>query len=166
HALPEGCRHAIVDSTLGPLGAAPMRDRVLGRTPTLLGCTLESAEACGGRARLILAQADGMRETVTADHVIAATGYRVDLGRLAFLDRRLAERVKTENGKPALSVAYETSVPGLHVIGPAAAFSFGPVCRFVFGAVHPARAIARAIGKRASIAVRNTKVGEARVAGP
>ena len=167
HALPERRRHAIVETTLGPLGAAPMRERVLGRVPTLLGRTLESARADGGRVRLTLARADGPSETLAADHVIAATGYAIDLGRLTFLDRRLAERVKAENGKPALSVAYETSVPGLHIIGPAAAFSFGPVSRFVFGAIHPARAIARAIrAERAAIPVRNGKVREARTAGP
>jgi hypothetical protein len=31
---------------------------------------------------------------------------------------------------------------GLHVIGPASAFSFGPVARFVYGAQHPARRLA------------------------
>jgi hypothetical protein len=30
-------------------------------------------------------------------------------------------------------------VPGLYFIGPAAAPSFGPVCRFVYGSFHPAR---------------------------
>ena len=54
-------------------------------------------------------------------------------------------------GAPVLSRGYETSVPGLFVIGPASAQSFGPVARFVYGAAHPARSLARRFaGARAS----------------
>ncbi len=151
HALPEGRRRRIVETTLGPLGSAPMRERILGRMPILLGRKLETAEARGGRVHLTFAQSDGRLENVAADHVIAATGYAIDLSRLAFLDPRLADQIRTENGKPALSVSYETSVSGLHIVGPAAAFSFGPVSRFVFGATHPARAITHAVRARKTI---------------
>jgi hypothetical protein len=43
---------------------------------------------------------------------------------------------------PHLSRHYESSLPGLHFMGPVAATSFGPVSRFVFGARHPARHLA------------------------
>jgi thioredoxin reductase len=145
HALPRKQRHAIVETMLGPLGNARMRDRVVGRMPILLGRELEAAKAEGGGIRLSFVASDGRRDVVSADHVIAGTGYQVSVDRLAFLDPKLRERIASENGKPTLSLTYETSVPGLHIVGPAAAFSFGPVCRFVFGAIHPARAIARAL---------------------
>ena len=49
------------------------------------------------------------------------------------------------------------SVPGLHFVGLSSARSFGPVMRFVVGAVHPARTLTRLFGasrasRRASVA--------------
>lgn len=166
--LPERRRHAIVDTTLGPLGASQVRERVVGRLPVLLGRTLEAAdETRGGQLRLTFRRADGARESVTVDHVIAATGYQIDLARMTFLDPRLARAIRTENAKPALSLDYETSVPGLHIVGPAAAYSFGPVSRFVFGAVYPARAVTRAIfAERARTPARGANAHEARAVAP
>ena len=58
-------------------------------------------------------------------------------------------------GAPVLSPDFETSMPGLHVIGPASADSFGPVSRFVFGAIYPARRLAaRFAAERARVMVR------------
>jgi thioredoxin reductase len=145
HALPARRRHNIVETTLGPLGTSGMRERFEGRVPVHLGRSLEAARTTGGRIELQLRASDGSSERLTADHVVAATGYRIDLTRLPFIDSRLLSQIKVENGKPALSLDYETSVPGLHVVGPASAFSFGPVCRFVFGAVHPARTLSRVL---------------------
>ena len=164
HALPQRRRHSIVETTLGPLGAAQVRERVLGRMPILLGRTLEAAHDTGrGRLRLTFRRGDGCREIVSVDHVIAATGYQVDLARMTFLDPQLARAIRTENARPALSLDYETSVPGLHIVGPAAAYSFGPVSRFVFGAVHPARAVTRAIvAGRANAPARDVNAREAR----
>ena len=82
--------------------------------------------------------------------MIAATGYAIDMGRLAFLDPSLLTQVKTSMGNPILTRDFETSLPGLYVVGPASALSFGPVCRFVFGAKHPARALARRLSAAAS----------------
>ena len=35
---------------------------------------------------------------------------------------------------PVLSTNFESSIPGLYVVGLASAASFGPLCRFAFGA--------------------------------
>jgi len=122
-----------------------MRERVEGKLPIRLGRSLEGARTTGQRIELQFRTSDGSSEKLTADHVIAATGYRVDLTRLRFIHPRLLSQIEMENRKPFLSLDYETSVPGLHIVGPASAFSFGPVCRFVFGAIHPARALSRAL---------------------
>lgn len=143
HALPPAWRLDLVRNTLGPLGGAQMHERVVGKVPMRLGRELVLAEEMGGRARLRLLDPDGRAEILTADHVIAATGYQVDLKRLAFLGHDLLAGVRTVQNTPVLSLDYETSVPGLYVIGPASANSFGPVARFVFGAYHPARRLAR-----------------------
>jgi hypothetical protein len=38
---------------------------------------------------------------------------------------------------------YETTVPGLYMMGPAVAPTMGPVMRFVFGSEHAASTVAR-----------------------
>jgi hypothetical protein len=74
--------------------------------------------------------------------VIAATGYRTDLTRLAFLGPDLLAGVRPVAGSPVVGRDYQSSVPGLYVIGPAVAPTFGPVMRFVFGSKHAATAVA------------------------
>ncbi|UCI10458.1 NAD(P)-binding domain-containing protein [Mesorhizobium sp. B1-1-8] len=127
---------------LGPLGGAFMKDRVIGRVPVWLGRALQSTEACDGKVLLDLIDASGARHSMRADHVIFATGYKVDVARLGFLNPTLLRQIRLVEGAPQLSAHYETSVPGLHFIGPASANSFGPVCRFVYGTYHPARHLA------------------------
>ena len=157
HALPERYRLHLVRTTLGPLGDASMKDRVVGKFPVLLGRELESAEIRGGKVHLHFATRDGTKETLQADHIIAGTGYRIDIRRLGFLDSRLLTRIRTVENTPILSSNYETSVPGLHFVGPATANSFGPVARFAFGAIHPAERLTRHLSKALA---RTTAVSE------
>ena len=81
------------------------------------------------------------------EHIIAATGYRVDLERLKFLNPEIRSQVKTVAGSPVLSSTFESSMPGLYFAGVAAANSFGPVMRFAFGAGFAARTLTRALAK-------------------
>ena len=85
---------------------------------------------------------------MAVDHVIAATGYRPDLSRLTFLDERAAVRLRTVAGTPVVDRDYQTSAPGLFVVGPGVAPTFGPVMRFVYGADHAARTVAPTAGWR------------------
>jgi len=82
--------------------------------------------------RVVLKGEDGRK--VEADHVIAATGYRVDLKRLAFLEEKIRNRVRTARTMPILSANFESSLEGLYFAGLTAAGSFGPLMRFVYGA--------------------------------
>jgi hypothetical protein len=50
--------------------------------------------------------------------------------------------IRTVGGAPVLSTGFESSVPGLHFTGLAAAASFGPLMRFMFGADFAARRLA------------------------
>ncbi len=152
HALTDSMRRRLGETTLGPSGHPMMKERVIGKLPLLLGRQVASATERGGKVDLDLAARDGARQTLRVDHVIAATGYRIDLARLDFLDPALAAEVRTSRTDPILSGDYETSVPGLHVTGPAAAHSFGPVSRFVFGAMHPARRLARKLASTRAVA--------------
>jgi len=128
---------------LGPLGGAFVRDRVVGKIPALLGQEIRYVETHNGKVMLNLVDSGGAERSMKADHVIFATGYKIDISRLRFLKPTLLQRLQLIDGAPQLSGHYETTVPGLHFIGPAAANSFGPVCRFVHGTDHSARHLAR-----------------------
>jgi thioredoxin reductase len=146
--LPDRLRSTIVDNTLGPSGGYFIRERVETAARLKLGRVIESACEQAGAAHLSTIDRHGMRETLVADHVVAATGYKVDVGRLAFLAEDTRRKVRTVGGAPLLSASYESSVPGLHFVGLASARCFGPIMRFVVGAIHPAQSLCRALPGR------------------
>ena len=134
-------RADIVRTRFGPAGSYWLRERILGKVPLTCAMQLRAAEALpGGRVRLTL-DCDGRERVVETDHVIAATGYHVDLARLAFLPEALRARLRTYRGFPLLGGDFESSVPGLHFVGLAAALTFGPLQRFVHGARFAARRV-------------------------
>ena len=146
--LPEAHRLKLAYTpALGPLGGAFMRDRVVGKVRIKAGFHVSEAAPSGSKVQLRLCRRDGTSEVVQTDHVIAATGYKTDVRRLSFLDRRIRSDLRVVNGAPMLSADYESSVPGLHFIGPISANSFGPVSRFVFGTKHPSRSLPRYLEK-------------------
>lgn len=83
--------------------------------------------------------------TRVADHVLLATGYRIDISRYGFLGPELLAAIRCTAGYPVLDSGFESSVPGLHFLGAPAAVSFGPVMRFVSGTPYSARALTRKI---------------------
>jgi FAD-dependent urate hydroxylase len=141
--LPSNTRVYRARTALGPAGANWLRPRVEGQFPVLLGHAVASAAAQDGRARLAVTGPGGSSRELTADHVLAATGYRTDLKRLQFLPEALRSRVSTLAGSPVVGRDYQSSVPGLYFIGPAVAPTMGPVMRFVFGTWHAAPVVAR-----------------------
>ena len=147
HFLPERLRVELVRRVLGPSGGAFIRDKVEGKVPTLVGYSVDAARVENDKVRLSLIDASGGKREVTADHVIAATGYKVNLEKLIFLSEKTRSRIKTVEGSPVLSSSFESSVPGLYFVGLAAANSFGPVMRFAFGADFTARTVSQAVAK-------------------
>jgi hypothetical protein len=79
------------------------------------------------------------------DHVLLATGYRVDMAKYPFLSPRLLQRMSLVDGYPRLDHGFQTTVPGLYVVGAPAAWSMGPLMRFVAGADFAARSLTRAV---------------------
>jgi thioredoxin reductase len=147
HYLPERLRVEAVRRTLGPSGGWFIRDKVTGKVPLHLGCTPRGAEVQNGKVQLSVRTADGSERKIVTEHVIAATGYRVDLERLKFLNPEIRSQLRTVGGSPVLSSSFESSVPGIYFVGVAAANSFGPVMRFAFGAGFAARRITQAMAK-------------------
>jgi FAD-dependent urate hydroxylase len=155
--LPRGTRVQKARTALGPAGASWLRGRVERQFPVLTGHTVRSAKPHDGRVSLAVTAAAGPSQEMTADHVIAATGYRTDLARLQFLGDQIRSGIRTVAGTGSAAVGrdYQSSVPGLYFIGPAVAPTFGPVMRFVFGSEHAAttvgRQLARVAGSRATV---------------
>jgi hypothetical protein len=87
--------------------------------------------------------------SLALDHVILATGYRVDVAKFGILAPELLQRITRRDGYPVLSAGFESSVPGLHFVGSSAVPSFGPLNRFVAGAGYAGRAVTRAARTRA-----------------
>jgi len=131
--LPAQTRHYLVRRVLGPLGAWWLRDRFEGKVQVSEVDRIVGAEATDGSPTLTVRTHAGGSERLTADHVIAATGYRVDIAAMDFLGHELRTRLSVSRGAPKLGAGYVSSVPGLYFTGLPAASSYGPVMRFVCG---------------------------------
>src|SRR5258705_4579465 len=81
--------------------------------------------------------------TRAVDHVLMATGYRVDIRRYPFLAPELVKSVRCVDGQPVLDEGFESSVRRLHFVGAPAMHSFGPLLRFVAGTEFAARMVTR-----------------------
>jgi len=137
--LPDHTRHRIVARHLGPAAVWYIRDKLVGHVSMRSGYSITSAAVHGDAVALQFRHRDGTSLALEADHVIAGTGYRVDLGRLKFLDDSLRADLVMDGSSPALSGRFECSVPGLYFVGLASAATFGPLTRFALGARFTAR---------------------------
>jgi cation diffusion facilitator CzcD-associated flavoprotein CzcO len=133
--LPEQTRHYLVRRVLGPLGAWWLRERFEGKVQVSEVERIVRAEAgaANGGAALTVATRGGGTQQLTADHVISATGYRVDIAAMDFLGHELRTQLAVSRGTPKLGAGYVSSVPGVYFTGLPAASSYGPVMRFVCG---------------------------------
>ncbi|MWA07131.1 SidA/IucD/PvdA family monooxygenase [Actinomadura sp. LD22] len=146
--LPERTRLRLVRETLPPAGAWWLRDRLDERIRVSTGRRLVKAAEQDDVIAVTTVDRTGRRLVVEAEHVIAATGFVPEVGRLELLSPELRVRVDSRLGAPVLSAHFESSMPGLYFAGLAAAPTFGPVMRFVHGAGFAARRIARHIVHR------------------
>lgn len=151
--LPAVRRVRAARTALGPAGAYWLRPRVEGKFPALVRHSVRWAEPEPRGVRLGLQAGDGNVTEITADHVLAATGYRPDLSRLSFLDQALRSAVRTLAGTPEVGPDFQSSIPGLYFVGPAVAPTFGPVMRFLYGAGYAVRTVTRSF-----TTVRRTRV--------
>lgn len=150
HYLPAKLRIHLVQTHLGPSGHWSSRERLEGKVPQLLGYKPEAAQVQNGKVALQLRRIDGSVCHLLTDHVIAATGYHVDLRRLPFLSRELRAQIELTGSAPKLSHSFESTSPGLYFVGLAAANCFGPAARFAFGAAFTARKLTQAVAASAA----------------
>jgi hypothetical protein len=84
----------------------------------------------GGRLRVTL----DTGATFEVDHVILATGYRVNLHHVPFLARgSLLDELAVADGFPILDAHFQSSIPGLYFSGLPATRDFGPFFGFTVG---------------------------------
>jgi len=145
--LPTERRVRFTRTYLGPAGAWWLRDRVDGKVPVLKQTSIAAASERNGRINLRLRPAGGEEREIQTDHIISATGYEADVDRLPFFTRELAQQIRRVERAPALSPHFESSVPGLYFVGPASAFSFGPLVRFVAGAPYTTPKVVRHVAR-------------------
>ena len=138
--LPRGSQTRIASRCIRPAGSHWLQERLAPHKLTL-GRTVTAVTANGAGVELTLD--DGSRRTV--DHVILGTGYRVDINRYGFLDTALLQDVDQVQGYPRLGSGLASSVPGLYFMGAPAAWSVGPIMRFVSGTWYGSRALATRI---------------------
>jgi FAD-dependent urate hydroxylase len=145
-ALRRQRRKEIVNSSWGPSGAWWLHDRVTDKIDVSLSSEIRHATIENNRIALRVA-CNNQESQIEASHVIAATGFKTDISRHAFLSKEIVQSMSLVDGVPELTRNFETNVRGLYIIGPASAYSFGPVMRFVYGAKYAAPHVARHISR-------------------
>jgi cation diffusion facilitator CzcD-associated flavoprotein CzcO len=128
----------------GPRAIRPaVFDRLMASTDVVIqpGRFPVAARVEGDRVRVRLN--DGSDRVV--DHVALGTGYRVDVSRYPFLSPAVMARVRRMDGYPVLDAGLETTSPALHFLGAPAAWSFGPLMRFVAGTEFAGQALQRRV---------------------
>lgn len=138
--MPKGLQEEVQYDVIRPMGGYWLRDR-MNDVPIHLTRRVVAVQRSNGALTLDLD--DGTKREV--DHVLFATGYRVDVSRYDFLSPELVSQLRLVDGYPVLRTGLESSVPGLHFVGASAAHTFGPVMRFVTGSWYAAPALARSV---------------------
>ena len=150
HLMPRDFRILVAKKHLGPAPGWFTRDRMVEHVPMSVEMKLLDAELREQKVHLRFQNGAGEVQEIVADHVIAGTGYRVDLRRLKFLSEGVCTGIATEEGSPILSSNFESTVRGLYFVGTSASYSFGPLLRFAFGAGFASRRLSRHLASRSS----------------
>jgi hypothetical protein len=138
--LPRRLQDRLAYRAIRPAGARWLVDR-LAAVPITTERRVVAATSSRGRIRVILD--DGSSRI--ADHVILGTGYKVDVANYEFLAPSVIAALHRIGGYPVLRRGLESSIRGLHFLGAPAAWSFGPIMRFVSGSWYAAHAVAEQV---------------------
>jgi FAD-dependent urate hydroxylase len=147
YMLPPERRTRFVKRYLGPASPWWIKDRVLGKVPIHVRREVVEVSNAGQRVQLKMKDGEGSLRNVEVDFVIAGTGYDLNVSRLKFLDPEISACIHRTERAPTLNINFESSVPGLHFIGPLSLMCFGPIFRFVTGAEVTARRLARRLSR-------------------
>lgn len=140
--FPRGMQDKMGKRSIKPAGAVWLQSR-LKDARIRTNSFVQSAQPSAGKLTVKLN--DGTEQD--CDHLLLATGYRIDISKYEFLERNLVNRIERFEGYPRLRTGLESSVPGLFFLGAPAAWSFGPVARFVSGTYYCVAAMAKRVAK-------------------
>jgi hypothetical protein len=143
HFMPKERRVRFAKGYLGPAAPWWITDRVVGKVPIHLQHEVVRAEPVQGGLRVSVRDQSNDLRSEDFDCIIAGTGFALEVGRLPFLDRGLVEQIRCTESAPDLNLKFESSVRGLHFLGPLSYMSFGPLFRFAAGAGYAAPMLAR-----------------------
>jgi len=129
-----------------------LRDRVIGKVTLREGQTVTNLKVVDGKLDVTISDGAKLR----ADHILLATGYKVDISRLTMIHPALRTEIRTDLSSPILSHWFESSVAGLYFVGATSLRAFGPLFRFVAGCTAAARRVASSVARE--------RVGRARMA--
>lgn len=146
--LPRSVQDPMAYRAIRPAGAAWLVPRL---TDVKIRTGVEVRQATPLGDRLQVSLSDGRHRMV--DHLMFGTGYRVDISRYPFIAPQLLMQIRSVGGYPVLRPGMESSVPGLHFLGAPAAWSFGPIMRFVAGGWYGAESLARHAKNQVTMAV-------------
>ncbi len=138
--LPKTMAEPLAYRAIRPAGSARLEELLEGITITT---DRQPAGARAAGSQIAVELDDGTERIV--DHVILATGFRIDLGRYTFLDPELRSKIRLQGSSPKLSSSFSSSVAGLYFVGAPAAASLGPGMRFVSHTGFAANAITRKV---------------------
>ncbi|MBV9674365.1 MAG: NAD(P)-binding domain-containing protein [Verrucomicrobia bacterium] len=141
--FPRAFQDALRKRALRPAGARWLHKRMQD-VNIMLNCGVISAKPIGDQINVKLS--GGIEKTV--DHVLLGTGYQVDISRYTLLSPKLLAGIERHHGYPKLRPGLRTSVPGLHMLGAPAAWSFGPLMNFVSGAGYASRCLVQHFSDR------------------
>jgi len=161
--LPEDLRYKALKKHTASAGGWTIRRRVLGKVPMVLGVEVTGASVHNGLVSLTLTEASGKTTEHLTEHVIAATGYEVDLNRLNFLGTGLRAEIDASRGAPLLDANFQSSVRGLYFVGEASAPTFGPLMHSACGAHYSSAWLSRHLARVARSKVRSVAMSEMRL---
>jgi hypothetical protein len=142
-AVPRRWQGKMHQRAMRPAGSGWLRPRVDGVIPVAMHTSVRNATVQGDA--ILLEDDAGKRREV--DHVLLGTGYQVDIAGYPFIDDDLLRGIAQVDGYPVLGRGFESSLPGLHFVGAPAAWSYGPLLRFVAGAGYAAGSLTTLIRK-------------------
>ncbi len=128
-------------TSFGPAASDWLRERVMGKVRFHEGVQVQKIREVAAGMEVSLST----NKTIRADHILLATGYRVDIKRLPMMDPSLLASIRTHLDAPVLNAWFESSVPGLYFIGITSLQSFGPLYRFVVGTRAAAQRVTAAV---------------------
>lgn len=148
--LPRRLQDKLRKRAVRPAGSRWLVKR-LENVPIRLRRSIASVASVGDRLKVRFD--DGSERNV--QHVLLGTGYSVDISKYPFLAPELVQSIRRVNGYPILQAGLETSMPGLHILGAPAAWSFGPLLQFVSGTHFASRALFRRIAGEPATSTRS-----------